>query len=246
MALHVDREQIDDICPRLFRALDSLGLLPRQLGWKRDASGRPHRIAPTEYEKYPRLLFGSIARYNDVQAGFQEWESRVLRTEEAQRHKEEHYPDINDLRRRLIEHNNVFTNKVNLQHLRTSLYARVFQYLFPRRVLANTYCDTHRGAADVVGRFNQLVSASQPEDRASARSQLQEFLNATLPATIMDSVQKVEDAYSDQWDTIVADAKAALVDNSAYYLKILRGEEPATPPKELEQADGGDTEEVRP
>lgn len=65
MAVKIDREVIDEFCQRLFRVLDSLGLLPRTLLAK-----------PNEFEKYPRLLFGSIRRYNDVDAGFKEWESR--------------------------------------------------------------------------------------------------------------------------------------------------------------------------
>ncbi len=59
MALQINRQELDEFCPKLFRLLDSLGLLPRQL-WAK----------PNEFEKYPRLLLGSIQRYNDVEAGF--------------------------------------------------------------------------------------------------------------------------------------------------------------------------------
>ncbi len=98
MALSVDRKQLDEFFPQLFRVLDGLGLLPRQLAWKRDASGKLQRIAPTEFEKYPRLLFGFIQRYNDVEAGFREWESRVLRDVRSPSVREAHYPDLEALR----------------------------------------------------------------------------------------------------------------------------------------------------
>jgi len=124
MAVQVDRQTLDEFCPHLFRVLDGLGLLPRQL-----------RAKPTEFEKYPRLLFGSIQRYNDVEAGFREWESRVLRA--AGYRKEERYPEMEALRQWMAEHAALFTNKTNMQHLKSSLYARVFQYLYPRRVLVN-------------------------------------------------------------------------------------------------------------
>lgn len=212
MALKIDRGQVDEFCPQLFRTLDSLGLLPRQL-WAK----------PTEFEKYPRLLLGSIQRYNDVEAGLKEWESRVLR--DAPYRKEENYPDLEALRQWMNKHAELFSNTVNLQHLRTSLYARVFQYIYPRRVLVNAYCTKHQGTPDAI----------EPE-----------FIEKKLPSSIAPEVQKLQETYKNEWESVVADAKASLIANAAYYRKVLRGEEKVAPPEgEQQGAPGGEPEEIR-
>lgn len=199
MALTIDREKMDEFCPQLFRTLDNLGgrLLPRHL-WAK----------PNEFEKYPRLLFGSIQRYNDVEAGFKEWESRVLR--DASYGKEERYPDLEALRQWMVKHREVFIKKPNMQHLQTSLYARVFQYLYPRRVLANAYCTKHQGNPKAIE---------------------QQFLDEALPKSIEADIRKLKETCIDGWPTIVADAKASLLANAAYYSKVLEGKEPVTPPE---------------
>jgi hypothetical protein len=202
VALKVDREKLGEFCPQLFRTLDGLGLLPLQL-WAK----------PNEFEKYPRLLFGSIQRYNDVEAGFKEWESRVLR--DAPYRKEENYPALETLRQWMGQHAALFANKVNMQHLRTSLYARVFNYLYPRRVLINAYCAKHKGKADAVE---------------------SEFVKKELPASVEIEVQKLKETYNNEWTTILTDAKASFIANAAYYKKVLRGEEQAAPPEDAQQA----------
>lgn len=194
MALRVDRKELDDFCPLLFRALDNLGLLPLQL-WAK----------PNEFEKYPRLLFGSIQRYHDVEAGFRDWESRVLR--DAPYRKAEQYPNLETLRQWMTEHQGMFLTGANLQHLRSSLYARVFQYIYPRRVLANAYCAKHQGNSGAVN---------------------EGFLAQAFPGSIESDVQKLRDTYRQEWERIVADARASLISNVAYYRKVLRGEEPTS------------------
>jgi hypothetical protein len=202
VALKVDREKLGEFCPQLFRTLDGLGLLPLQL-WAK----------PTEFEKYPRLLLGSIQRYSDVEAGFKEWESRVLR--DSPYRKEDQYPDVEALRQWMNRNAELFSNKVNLQHLRTSLYARVFQYLYPRRVLVNAYCVKHQGNPDAIG---------------------PEFVEKALPGSIATEVQKLQETYGgSEWETIVANAKASLLANAAYYRKVLRGEEKIAPSQEEQQ-----------
>lgn len=202
MAVQVDRKTIDEFCPRLFRALDGLGLLPRQLSAK-----------PTEFEKYPRLLFGSVQRYNDVEAGFKEWEGRVLRAAEYRR--EERYPELEALRQWMVEHAALFANKTNMQHLKSSLYARVFQYLYPRRVLVNAYCKRHQG--------NE--GALTPD-----------FLAHEFPDSVAETVKKIEETYQNDWDAIVGDARRALLKNAQYYRKVLSGKEPIeTPPETTEE-----------
>jgi hypothetical protein len=200
MAVKVDREPLDEFCPRLFRVLDKLGLLPKSL-----------RDKPTAYEKYPRLLFGSIRRYNDVEAGFKEWESRVLRVAEFR--KEEHYPELEALRQWMVKHADLFGNKANMQHLASSLYARVFQYLYPRRVLVQAYCLKHQGNLEA-------LSA--------------DFLARQLPGSVADVIQKLESTYESEWDTIVADARQAVLENNAYYRKVMSGKEPLETLPEIE------------
>lgn len=194
MALQVDRKELDEFCPQLFRALDGLGLLPLHL-WAK----------PNEFEKYPRLLFGSVQRYNDVETGFREWESRVLR--DAPYRKEERYPDLEVLRQWMVKNGSVFTKSANMQHLRTSLYARVFQYLYPRRVLVKAYCMKHQGN----------VGAIEPE-----------FLAGEMAHSLSGDLQKLQETYQEEWDTIVADAQASLNVNAGYYRKVLAGKESIT------------------
>lgn len=208
MALSVNRKELDEFCPQLFRTLDGLRLLPLYLGAK-----------PNEFEKYPRLLFGSIQRRNDVEAGFKEWESRVLR--DASYRKEEYYPALERLRQWMVQHKNVFAHKPNIQHLQTSLYARVFQYLYPRRVLANAYCVRHVGNLDAI---------------------TPQFLVQAFPESIASNVQKLKETYSDDWSTIVVDTQASLVANAAYYREVLRGKY-SVPSEQVEQNDTSAPEE---
>jgi hypothetical protein len=201
-ACTVKRQQIDDFCSQLFRTLDNLGLLPRQL-WAK----------PNEFEKYPRLLVGSVQRYNDVEAVFKEWEIRVLRQDEVQYRREERYPELEALRRWMISNSDIFLKKANQQHLRTSLYARIFQYLYPRRVLVNAYCIKHKGN----------VGAAQAD-----------FVTEHLPKSVDAELQKLKETYLDEWVTITADAQASFIANAAYYRRVLRGDPPeAAPASEL-------------
>lgn len=209
MAVQVDREILDEFCPLLFRTLDGLGLLPRQLSAK-----------PTEFEKYPRLLFGSIQRYNDVEAGFREWESRVLRAAEYRR--EEHYPELEALRQWMVEHTALLTNKTNMQHLKSSLYARIFQYLYPRRALVNAYCLKQQGNEN----------ALSPD-----------FLSCEFPDSVASEMQKLREVYQSDWDTIVADARQSLLENVPYYRKVLSGKEPLEVLPEFEETEISQEEE---
>ncbi|AEJ60971.1 hypothetical protein Spith_0692 [Spirochaeta thermophila DSM 6578] len=226
MAVQIERGLADEFCPRLFRVLDELGLLPRQL-----------RAKPTEFEKYPRLLFGSIQRYNDVDAGFREWESRILRVAEFRR--EERYPDLEELRRWMNDQADFFTNKANMQHLRTSLLSRVFQYLYPRRVLANAFCQQYKGNKEAIAKFQAVTSAKDASEREARRQDLEEWFRENLPSSIEASVQKLKELYNDdEWQVIADDACKSLSTNVHYYLKVLTGKEPleAEPePEELEE-----------
>lgn len=200
MALSIDREELDEFCPRLFRTLDRLGLLPLWL-----------RAKPNEFEKYPRLLFGGIQRYNDVEAGFREWESRVLR--DVPYRKEEYYPDLDALRQWMVRNKDVFAKRANMQHLRTSLYARLFHYVYPLRVLANAYCVKHHGNSDAIG---------------------PEFVRMELPRSIEADIRNLKDAYEVQWETVVSDARDSIIANDGYYRKVIQGKQLFNSPEEAE------------
>ena len=103
-----------------------------------------------------------------------------------------------------------------MQHLNTSLYARVFQYVYPRRVLANAYCEKHKG------KLNALE---------------EEMLTEQLPVSVVPAVQKIKQTYHADWDTIVADTQASLLANIAWYRKVLMGEIEETPLEDLEDVD---------
>ncbi len=139
MPKKVDTEKLNEFCDLLFRTLDRLGgdredLLPLFLSEK-----------PTAYEKYPRLLLSHIRYYDDVEAGFEEWKSKVLRDSNDYRRDEE-YPELLTLKKWMIENRALFeSRKDNLNHLKRSLYARAYEYLYPRRMLTGAYAEANRG-----------------------------------------------------------------------------------------------------
>lgn len=212
MALQIDREELDEFCPKLFHALDVLDRLPQGLSWKQDASGKRQRIAPTEFEKFPRLLFGTIHRYNDVEAGFREWQSRLMRDIESPTLREKNYLELEELCNWMMHHEKVFRNKTNLQHLRSSLYARVFNYLYPRRVLANSYCLKHKGNVDAIKA---------------------EVLEHQFPSSIEQEIQKLKETYIDDWEAIVADVRSNLTD-APYYRSVVEDKVKTDLPDDLE------------
>ncbi len=135
----VETEKLNEFSDLLFRVLDRLGggqedLLPLFLSEK-----------PTAFEKYPRLLLSHIRYYNDVQAGFEEWTSKVLRDSNEYR-KDEEYPELLALKKWLLDNRSLFENrKDNINHLKRSLYARAYEYLYPRRLLTGAYAEANRG-----------------------------------------------------------------------------------------------------
>jgi hypothetical protein len=220
MAIRLQRAKLDEFSAMLFRLLDRLGLLPQDRVSTRGTFYPWHRAKPNEFEKYPRLLLGSIERYQDVEAGFTEWESRVLR--DAPYRKMEHYPELEGLRQWLVQHSDDLTNKANSRHLRTSLYARVFQYLYPRRILANGYT--------VKCQQSEQMDALEPE-----------VLSKLFPMSIETEVHKLRSAYTSEWESIVADAREDLLVNAKSYGRRLKGklpEEPAGAPEANSQSIG--------
>jgi hypothetical protein len=108
----------------------------------------------------------------------------------------------------MTQHAPLFTSKANMQHLRSSLYARSFEYLYPRRVLVNAYCVKHQGNIGAIER---------------------DFVTRELPGSIAANVETLQKTYQDEWDIIVADAQATLLANPGYYRKVLAGKEPIAP-----------------
>lgn len=153
--------ELDEFSELLFCALDRLGgdLLPFFLSER-----------PAAYEKYPRMLVALVQRHG-VEAGFQEWSTKVLRDASEYR-KVSEYPELVKLRQWMLEHSDLF-DKAHLAHLKRSLYGRIYAYLYPRRLLTTTYAEIHRGNADALGQ--QAIRANFRQDVAPQIEQLREI-----------------------------------------------------------------------
>ncbi len=142
MSKQIPIEDIDVFCDQLFRVLDRAGLLPIRLG-----------KAAHAFEKYARLLVGLLGRYERVEAALTEWETRVLRSIRDRRQREAVYSHFQTLHtwltgpenRQLFEGNG---RRDNLNHLKRSLFARVYTWLYPRRKLTAAYAQAHAGNAN--------------------------------------------------------------------------------------------------
>ena len=138
MPKNIDVEKLDAFCDHLFRALDHAELFRIRLG-----------EAAHAFEKYPRLLVGLLGRYENVESGFSEWETRTLRGVDR-RKRELVYPYFHVLRNWLVapENRTLFEEehrKDTLNHLKRSLYGRVYNWLYLRRRLTVAYAQTHGG-----------------------------------------------------------------------------------------------------
>lgn len=194
MPREVNTAELDEFCQLLFRTLDRLGgdLLPLFLSER-----------PTSFEKYPRLLLGHIRYYDDVEAGFEEWKSKVLRDASEYR-KEDEFPELLAFKNWLLEHRHIFEGrKDNLNHLKRSLYARAYEYLYPRRLLTGTYAEVNRGNPDALE---------------------EEAIRANFRRTVQPQIAKLAEVYGDgeRLETIVAEAEEFLIANRARYRWKLR------------------------
>lgn len=140
MPKNIDVEKLDVFCDHLFRALDHANLFPTSLG-----------EAAHAFEKYPRLLIGLLGRYDNVEISFSEWETRTLRGVVDKQKRESVYPYFRELRTWLVTSENRSLleeqehRKDTLNHLKRSLYGRVYAWLYPRRRLAVAYAQAHIG-----------------------------------------------------------------------------------------------------
>jgi len=189
MMQKVDTKELDEFCSLLFFALDQMGgdLLPFFLSDK-----------PTSYEKYPRLLLGHIRYYNDVEAGYEVWAGKVLRDGNEYRRVGE-YPELEKLKSWLLSNRALFENrKDNLNHLKRSLYARAFEYLYPRRLLTTAYAEANRGNPDALE---------------------EDAIRAGFRQVVQTQIDELAELYGEgvKLQKIVADAEEFLISNRKRY-----------------------------
>ena len=187
MPKNIDVEKLDAFCDHLFRALDHAELFRISLG-----------EASHAFEKYPRLLVGLLGRYQNVESGFSEWETRTLRGV-VQRKRESVYPYFHVLRNWLVgsENRKLFEKedyrKDALNHLKRSLYGRVYAWLYPRRRLTVSYAQAHLG--------NQ--AQFEPE-----------VINRDFDTTTQSTQQELGDIIN---ESIIEDAREILIAKRSYY-----------------------------
>jgi hypothetical protein len=146
MPRQVDTKPLEAFCVVLFHTLDSIGggvdgtdFLPLFLS-----------ESPNAYERYTRQLLSSIRSRNDVEAGYQEWATKILRNASAHR-REEGLQALRAVGQWLVEHRTLFENrKDNLAHLKRSLFCLAYEYLAPRRRLVLAYAEASRGNPDAL------------------------------------------------------------------------------------------------
>lgn len=151
----LDTAVLDEFFMILCHTLDRLGddLLPFSL-----------REKSTAFEKYPRMLIEAILRYGNVETGFNEWASKILRdANEYQR--DEGFPALLSIKDWLVAHRELLEgHKRALNYLRRSLLFQTYQYLAPRRQLVMSYADAMRGNAEALKEeairtlFSEVVS----------------------------------------------------------------------------------------
>ena len=187
MPKNIDVEKLDAFCDHLFRALDHADLFRIRLG-----------EAAHAFEKYPRLLVGSLGLYENVEIGFSEWNTKASRGVNQQK-RESVYPYFHVLRNWLVapENRRLFEipehRKDTLNHLKRSLYGRIYAWLYPRRRLTTAYAQEH------VGNQGQF----EPE-----------AIERDFNTTIQSTQQELGDVVS---ESVVEDAREFLIAHRHYY-----------------------------
>ena len=178
MPKNVDVERLDVFCDHLFRVLDRAGLFPPHLG-----------EAAHAFEKYPRLLVGLLGRYENVEIGFSEWETRTLRGVDKQK-RESVYPYFHILRNWLVDSENRTlletegNRKDTLNHLKRSLYGRVYTWLYPRRRLTVAY------AQEYVGNQAQFEPDTISRDFKTATQSTQQELGEIVSKAVIEDARE--------------------------------------------------------
>lgn len=186
--MKLQTENLDVFSEQLFGALDRLGgdLLPFSLSER-----------PSAFEKYPRMLVALTQRYG-VEAGFQEWRTKILRDASDYR-RAETYPELELLLAWMLEHRAMFeTDKNHLAHLKRSWYGRAYAYLYPRRLLTTAYAEVNRG---------NTIALEEKAIHASFRQTVEPQINQLR--NIYDSQEKLEQ--------IITEAELFLIANRKRY-----------------------------
>lgn len=183
-------------------------------------SVRGEDATPSKLEKYPRFLIGYLQRYDDPMVAYQEWLSKVLRDipkDDRNFKKEKFFPEAQAVTLWLEENRQLFAGKnkkLLFQHLRGSLYARIFAYLYPRRQIC----------LFVVGHLKQSAVVPNGEEMHI------DF--AGIAESLVD-IQEIKEIYAKEWPQLVADAEEIFYLAKSYYQKIITGKQPDTPEQSI-------------
>lgn len=199
MKERLDEIKINEFCNMVFKIVDTLDHFPINLK-SRDAT-------PTRLEKYPRLLFGYLQRYDEPITALKEWESKLLRDtreDKSNKKKIDAYELLQQLELWVKENEEFFTGKEKkalIRHLRGSLYARIFGYMYPRRKVINEVVE---------------ILKQEGKDVEYGKEYFEEILESAE-----GSVEDLKEKIQDEWEVIVKDAKQKFCDTANYYKKVI-------------------------
>ncbi len=202
MSIELSEVKVNEFANLVFRPIDMLGHLPISL--RKDAT-------PTKLEKYPRLLFGYLQRYQDPMTAISEWRSKLLRdtpADDMNYKKEKYFMLLKELENWVEQNAELFkgkNKKMLIQHLKGSLYARIFGYLYPRRTLTLSV-------------VRSLIDGKKDLDYGI------EHFDAVLEQSLQ--VQRLKSIIpTEEWQEVVTDAKQKLSDSRKYYEGVMKGQE---------------------
>ncbi|PRX21209.1 hypothetical protein BX659_1327 [Orenia metallireducens] len=94
--------------------------------------------APTEFEKYPRLLIKKILKYDaeegkDVLAGYREWSTKILHSAKGfyDKDKKKIAEITEEIKKSVVKNEKVLSKKSNLLYLKRSLFGWITEFLYP-------------------------------------------------------------------------------------------------------------------
>jgi hypothetical protein len=202
VSIELSEVKVNEFANLVFSPIDMLGHLPISL--RKDAT-------PTKLEKYPRLLFGYLQRYQDPMTAISEWQSKLLRdtpADDMNYKKEKYFMLLKELENWVEQNAELFkgkNKKMLIQHLKGSLYARIFGYLYPRRTLIlsviRSLIDEKKDLDYGIEHFDAIIEQSVQVQR----------LKNTIP--------------TEEWQEVITDAKQKLSDLRKYYESVMKGQE---------------------
>ncbi|MBC7345663.1 MAG: hypothetical protein H5U03_09640, partial [Clostridia bacterium] len=143
----------------------------------------------------------------------EEWKSKVLRDASDYR-REQEFPELLALKKWLLDHRGLFEGrKDNLNHLKRSLYARAYEYLYPRRLLTGAYAEANRGNPNALE---------------------EDAIRANFRGVVQPYIAKLAQVYGEgeRLQTIVTEAEEFLLANRQRYRWKLREMEAMETPEE--------------